>query len=367
MKKKALSHFAVFAALLLACGCAPKPAQPQYQKFQMQFFGTFDTIIQVIGYTEAEETFTGYGNYAETRFTELSHIFDRFYEYDGINNIKTINDNAGIAPVKVDPIILDVIDLCREWYDETGGQTNIAMGPVLSVWHDYMGLYSGDPENGKLPTEAELTANQNMSMDDIITDRAASTVYLAKPGMQLDTGAVAKGYCTQVVADELYAQGFKSFIISAGGNVVTADPPLDGVRSSWGIGIQDPFADVNDPQSPSRDVVFVTGESVVTSGDYQRYYVVDGKRVHHIIDPDTLHPADYYRGLTIVHEDSGLADLFSTALYCMDYEASRAFADKHGLKVMWIMPDGTVEYTAALLPQLRDLGGATAAISASPS
>ncbi|MEG1943265.1 MAG: FAD:protein FMN transferase, partial [Angelakisella sp.] len=134
----------------------------------------------------------------------------------------------------------------------------------------------------------------------------------------------------------------------------------DGVRSSWGIGIQDPFGDVNDPAAPSADVVFVTNESVVTSGDYQRYYVADGKRVHHIIDPDTLHPANYYRGLTIVNADSGLADLFSTALFCMDYPTSRAFADSHGLKVLWIMPDGTVSYTDNLLPQLRDRGGATA-------
>lgn len=363
MKKPFRTLSGLLAALLLVGGCSAKPAQPQYQKFQMQFFGTFDTIIQLVGYCETEQQFQEYADYAQQRFTQLSHTFDRFYEYDGVNNIKTVNDNAGIAPVKVDPIILDVIDLCRQWYTETDGQINIALGPVLSVWHDYMSLYSADPTGARLPSQAELTANQNLSMDDIVTDREQGTVFLAKPGMQLDTGAVAKGYCTQVVADELQERGFTSFLISAGGNVVAADPPLDGIRNSWGIGIQDPFADLNDPAAPSKDVVFVTGESVVTSGDYQRYYMVDGKRVHHIIDPDTLHPADYYRGLTIVHENSGLADLFSTALYCMDYPTSRAFADKHGLKVLWILPDGSVEYTAALLPQLRELGGATAAIT----
>ncbi|MEG1942374.1 MAG: FAD:protein FMN transferase, partial [Angelakisella sp.] len=271
MKKYFSALCSLFMAVLLTCGCAKAPDNMQYQKFQMQFFGTFDTIIQLIGYAKTEKEFTLQADYAQERFTSLSHTFDRFYEYEGINNIKTINDNAGIAPVKVDPIILDVIDLCRKWYNETDGQINIAMGPVLSVWHDYMSKYSENPDGACLPSEAELTANLNINMDDIITDREASTVFLAKAGMQLDTGAVAKGYCAQVVADELRARGFTSFIISAGGNVVTAAPPLDGVRSSWGIGIQDPFGDVNDPAAPSADVVFVTNESVVTSGDYQRY------------------------------------------------------------------------------------------------
>ncbi|MEG0853704.1 MAG: FAD:protein FMN transferase [Angelakisella sp.] len=363
MKKNFLSLCALLTALLLIGGCAQKPAEPQYQKYQMQFFGAFDTVIQLVGYTTTEQEFTEYADYTQKRFVELSHTFDRFYEYEGINNIRTVNLKAGIAPVKVDPIVLDVIDLCRQWYTETDGQINIAMGSVLSVWHDYMELYADDPQGAKLPSTEELnSAAKHMNMDDIITDREAGTVYLAEKGMVLDTGAVAKGYCAQVVADELYALGFTSFIISAGGNVVTADPPLDGIRKSWGIGIQDPFADVNDPNSPSTEVMFVTGESVVTSGDYQRFYMVGDKRIHHIIDPDTLMPADYYRGLTIVHEDSGMADLFSTSLFCMDYPTSRAFAEKHGLKVLWILPDGSVEYTDNLLPQLRDRGGATAAI-----
>lgn len=348
-------------AVLLLSGCS-RQAAPVYTKYQAQFFGAFDTVIQLVGYTETRDEFDLYADYAETRFVELSHLFDRFYRYDGVNNIKSVNDNAGRAPVRVDPLIIELIELCQEWYTETDGQTDPAMGAVLEVWHSYMNTYSGSTNGAKIPTAQELEAAVNASMDDVVVDKEKSTVYLAKEGMLLDLGAAAKGYAAQLVADELYQNGLTSFIISAGGNVVAKDAPLDGVRNSWGIGIQDPFADVNDPNSTSIDVVFVTNESVVTSGDYQRYYMVDDKRMHHIIDPDTLMPADFYRGITVVHPDSGVADILSTALFCMDYETSRTFADEHNLKVMWILPDGQVEYTDELNLQLRDRGGATSTI-----
>ena len=167
---------------------------------------------------------------------------------------------------------------------------------------------------------------------------------------------MAKGYAAQVVADELYADGLTSFLISAGGNVVAKDAPKDGARGSWGIGIQDPFADPDDPNSTSLDVVFVT------SGDYQRYYVVDGKPYHHIIDPATLMPAAYYRSVTVVCADSGEADYASTCLFTLPYEASRAMAEKLGWKALWVFSDGSIEYTDSLLPQLRDRGGATDAL-----
>lgn len=363
MKKIPKALLAVLTATLMLSGCAGSDKPPVYDKYQMQFFGAFDTIIQIVGYAPSQKEFESHAEFAQKRFTELSQTFDRFSRYDGVNNIKSVNDNAGLAPVKVEPIVIELVELCREWYDTSGGQINIAMGPVLSVWHDYMALYSGDPENGKIPTREELeTAAAEVSLDDVITDSEKSTLYLTKPGMMLDLGAAAKGYAAELVADELYERGFTSFLISAGGNVVSRGTPMDGVRNSWGVGIQDPFANAADPGSTSLDVVFVSGESVVTSGDYQRFYVADGQRMHHIIDPDTLMPANYYRSLSIVHEDSGIADILSTSLFCMDYQTGRAFADEHGIKALWVFPDGRVEYTQSLLPQLRDRGNATSAI-----
>jgi len=242
------------------------------------------------------------------------------------------------------------------------------MGPVLEIWHQYRDQYSGQAlaadAAGALPSMEVLDdANHFSNLDKVIIDREKGTVFLEDKKMALDVGAVAKGYAAQLVADEIYEAGFRSFTISAGGNVITKDPPLDGVRNSWGIGIQDPFADLNKPDSQSLDVALVANRCVVTSGDYRQFYTVGDQLIHHIIDPATLWPANQYRALTVVCEDSGLGDFLSTCLFVMDYDEGRALAEELGVGVLWVFPDGRVEVNDILLPLLRDRGGATNAIT----
>ncbi len=352
----------IVLAVLSACG--GDTPQTEYHKYTTQFYDTFDTVVQITGYTETQEEFEGYAEAIHSRFQELNQLYDRFYEYSGVNNIRTINLNAGVAPVAVEEEILDMLELAKELCEKSGGKVNIAMGPVLEIWHSYMTTYSGTTAPADaVPSQEELEAAALYAdLDKVIIDREAGTVFLAEPGMALDVGAVAKGYAAQLVADEIYEAGFHSFLISAGGNVVAKDPPLDGIRNSWGIGIQDPFADPSDPEGSNLDVVFVENQCVVTSGDYQRYYMAGDRRIHHIVDSTTLQPADHFRSLTVVTQDSGLADFLSTCLFVMDYEEGRALAEEMGVKALWVFPDGTVEYTDDLLPLLRDRGGATAAI-----
>lgn len=363
MKKRILKPLAAALALLMLCACGGASSQQsEYTKYVTQFYDTFDTVVQVVGYAQSQEEFDGWAEKIHARFVELNDLYDRFYEHSGINNVATINKNAGVAPVEVAPELLGLVQFGLEWGEKTDEQINIALGPVLSVWHDYMETYAGRTD-GEVPELSELEEKLPLcDPADITVDEANSTVYLEKPGMMLDVGAVAKGYAAEIVADEIYEAGFHSFIISAGGNVVTRDGPLDGVRTAWGIGIQDPAADPDDPNAASVDVLFVKNTSVVTSGDYQRYYFAGDRRIHHIIDPDTLQPADYYRSVTVVTEDSGMADCLSTALFCMDYERSRALAEKLDIGAVWVFADGTVEYTENLLPILRDRGGATNSI-----
>ncbi|MBR5226138.1 MAG: FAD:protein FMN transferase, partial [Clostridia bacterium] len=180
----------------------------------------------------------------------------------------------------------------------------------------------------------------------------------ADPDMQLDVGAVAKGYAVEVVSQLLLSGDMSSFILSGGGNVRTGNPPKDG-RSAWGIGIQDPDGAV----FGTGDIVetfFLSGMSVVTSGDYQRYYTVDGKNYHHLIDPDTLMPGAHFRAVSILTEDSGLADLLSTAAFLMPYEESRAFIESmDGVEALWILPDGSITMTDGAFVRSRT-GGASA-------
>ena len=343
------------------------PADTEYTRYTTQFYDTFDTIIQITGYTKTMEEFEGYAETIHQRFAQLSRLYDRFYEYSGVNNVRTINKQAGIAPVEVAPELLEMLSFAKDWCQRTGGTVNIAMGPVLEIWHEYRDRYSGQALTEGFPDalpdrEALEEANRFSDLDKVIIDKEKSTVFLEEKGMALDVGAVAKGNAAQLVADEIYEAGFRSFIISAGGNVVTKDPPLDGVRSSWGIGIQDPFADLNDPNSASLDVAFVENQSVVTSGDYRQFYTVGDQYIHHIIDPATLWPSNRYRALTVIGEDSGAGDFLSTCLFVMEYDEGRALAEELGVKVLWVFPDGTVECTDSLLPLLLERGGATNAL-----
>ena len=129
--------------------------------------------------------------------------------YEGINNIKTINDNAGIKPVKVDKRIIDLIKFSKDMYEKTNGKTNIAFGAVLSIWHEYRTIGIEDPANAALPSEEELRiASEHTNIEDIVIDEEHSTVFLSDPLMRLDVGAVAKGYATEQVSNCLLYTSF---------------------------------------------------------------------------------------------------------------------------------------------------------------
>lgn len=333
-----------------------------YTKFSESFFGAFDTLTTVVVYAKDEVEFRKYYDLAEARFRELHKLYDIYNDYPGIANVKTINDDAGVRPVQVDPRIIDLIEFARDWHDRTGGQANIAMGAVLRIWHDYREQGRDFPEEAKLPPMEDLReAAKHTDLRQVVVDRKQSTVYLADPLMSLDVGAVAKGYATELVAKALIEAGMVSGMVSAGGNVRAVGAPLDGIRGRWGVGIQDPDESVISDQA-LLDVVFVNDSSVVSSGDYERYYIVDDMVLHHLIDPATLMPATHYRAITVVTQDSGVADFLSTALYLLPYdESSQLAAALPGVEAYWVMPDREVRVTDGLAPLLRS-NGATGGI-----
>jgi thiamine biosynthesis lipoprotein len=362
MKRKLLlllMGFVMITATIM--GCAQKP---QYSKYRSEFMDTFDTDVIVMAYAQSDAQFNELSNIVHDEFLKMHQLCDIYHDYDGINNIKTINDNAGVKPVKVDSHIIELIKLSKEWYKKTDGVVNIAMGAVLSIWHDYREAGIDDPDSAKLPPVADLeAANKHTNIDNVIVDEAASTVYLSDPDMSLDVGAVAKGYATEVVADLLTDKGYNSVLISAGGNIRALGTPLDGVRKKWGVGIKNPDSPLagSTDESNLLDVAFVTNMSVVSSGVYERFYTVDGKQYHHLIDPVTLMPGNYYKAVTVVTQNSGIADLLSTALFLKSPDDALSFAEAlDGVEAIWVMPDDTLMMTSGMKAMLRDLGGATA-------
>lgn len=355
MKRNISILLIIILSISLLIGCESKD---NYEKHSANFFDTFDTVIQVVAYTEDEAEFNSYMEKINSRFMELHKLYDIYNSYEGINNVRTINENAGIKPVKVDKEIIDMILFSKEWYEKAGSETNIAMGPVVEIWNKYRDIAEDDPSEAKLPPMEDLEkANEYTDIEKVIVDVDNSTVYLEEAGMKLDVGAVAKGYATELVALEIEKEGLTSAIISAGGNIRTIGKPMDNKRERWGIGIQNPDKSIIQTDSNVLDVVFINDASVVSSGDYQRYYMVDDQIIHHLIDPKTLMPGDYYRAVTIVTPDSGVADFLSTSIFLLPFEESFQLVESlEEVEALWVMKDGTIESTEGMKKILRSEG-----------
>lgn len=353
MKKRFLYVLIFALSLSFLSGCSQNP----YKRYEASFFDTFDTLTQVIVYAESEEEFEKSMEQIHGRFLELHKLFDKYKNYEGINNIKTINDKAGIEPVEVEREIIDLILFSKEWYYKAGKETNIAMGPLVNIWSSYSDRAEESPEDPAIPSRQELEkAAEHTDIEKIIVDEENSTVFLQDAKMVIDVGAVAKGYAVELVAGEIEEAGIESALISAGGNIRAVGKPLEVGKERWGIGIQNPDTDLIEGGNV-LETLFIKDYSVVSSGDYQRYFEVDGERYHHIIDPNTLMPGDHYRAITIVTGDSGLADFLSTSAFLLPFDKSKKLIESlEDTEALWVMNDGKIETTAGMEEMMLSKG-----------
>ena len=343
-KRFAAALLAGVLCLSLLAGCAPK--KKELTRYTTVFYDVFDTVTQVIAYCENEEEFSAQMSALHADLAAYNQLYDIYNDYPGVTNVKTINDNAGKAPVEVDERILSMLELADRMYQTTNGKLNIAMGSVLGIWHDYReaaAVNETDADN-RLPSTEELeAAAQHCDINNIIIDEDAKTVYLADPEMSLDVGSVGKGYAVEMVCQAAEARGLTSALVSVGGNLRAIGTKPDG--SQWTGGVENPWnaSDVYTAGSMLGDPINMSDMALVTSGDYQRYYVVDGTRYHHLIDPDTLFPATYFNGVTVLCSDSGLADCLTTGLFCQPLEDGLKIVESlDGVEAMWCTPDQQV-------------------------
>lgn len=309
----------------------------------------FNTFSAVYTYGDKDDAaIEKYKSIAEEELKCYHELFDIYYEYAGVNNIKTINRNAGKSPIKVDGKLVEFLQYCKELYTLTNGKTNIMLGSVLGIWHDARDEASADfgyLSSEKLPTEQELSlAAEHTSIDLLVINEEDSTVYISDPKASIDVGAIAKGYTVDKIVNRLKSEGANSVALNIGGNIRTIG--LKPGDKPWVTGITNPDKDA---ENSIKCKVEMGDCSLVTSGDYERYFYVGDKKYHHIIDPDTLMPAEYFASISIVTKDSGFADALSTALFCMSYEEGIDFVKSlEGVDVIWIFKDGRLEHTEGI-------------------
>ena len=335
----------MFAVTLLSCFVSCRGTAPQ-TKTVFEFFDTSGTITSYAN--DSEKEFDANCDAVFSLLEEYHKLFDIYHEYSGINNLCTVNKNAGISPVRVDQKLIDFLEYAMNICKSCGMETNIAMGAVLRLWHDARTAAS-DGKESYVPSKDELeAASEHTSIDNIIIDRKNMTVYIADPLASIDVGAIGKGYAVMMAAELLRDRGASGYVVDIGGNICAIGKKPDG--NGWITGITNP-----DGSAEFAARIEISDVSCVTSGDYERFYTVDGVRYHHIIDKDTLAPSTYFSSVSVVCEDSALADALSTALFCMSYsDGMDLVSEFDNVEVLWIYPDGQMEMTDGFKNMLLD-------------
>ena len=338
MKQRILSLLLIVALLPIASSLTA--CEKGKNKYSAYSFDYFDTATTITGYETSKERFDEVADAILASLGEYHRLFTIYNRYDGLENLTTVNDlvDGEHRVVKVDGRIIDMLLYAKDMYTRTNGRVNIAMGSVLSIWHNYREAGLSEPIDAALPPMEKLTeAAGHTNIDNLIIDEANSTVYLSDSAMRLDVGAIAKGYAVEMVARELEAKGIDGYVINVGGNVRTVGTRGDG--QPWVAGVTNP-----DTDSETAYIAYLnlSGEALVTSGSYQRYYIVNGKSYHHIIDPETLMPAEGYLSVSVLANSSADGDALSTALFCMSLEEGIGLVESlEGVEAFWVLTDGS--------------------------
>jgi thiamine biosynthesis lipoprotein len=291
----------------------PAPAPARKQHFQAQSMGTVvDVTLWTHDASDAQAA-------AEAVFAEFRRIDALMSNWVDSSDVSRINAAAGGKPVVVSDETIKVIGVAQSVARRTGGAFDITVGA-------YRGLWKFDQDlDGTLPAPADVAARKKLTgWRDVVVDARRKTVRLRRKGMSITLGGIAKGYTVDRGVAILRARGMNDFILQAGGDLF-----VSGTKggSRWRVGIRDPRG--------AREATFALTEledrTFSTSGDYERGFVKDGVRYHHILDPKTGQPARLSRSVTVIAKDATTADTWSTALFVLGPE--------RGLKVLKKVPD----------------------------
>lgn len=298
------------------------------ETYEKYYYTYFDTVSLVKSYSNDDEnTFNDKCDKIEALLNTYHNYLDTFQDHD-INGLYKLNEYAGIKEIKIDKVLFDFLKYGKEIYYLTSGKTNIMMGSLTSIWKKAI-------NNQELPNDDELKkASEHIDIESLVLDEDNLTAYISDKEALIDVGSISKGYvCNKIKELDLDLNGYS---ISLGGNVLLIGEKYDG--SLYKVGIKDPFKD-----NSILEKFELSDTSLVTSGNYERYFIKDGIKYHHIIDPNTLYPSMRYASVTIIYPDSALCDGLSTALFSMSVEDGEKILEKYdGIKAIWVDLEGNV-------------------------
>lgn len=261
----------------------------------------------------------------------LKELEDKLSLYIDGSDIDKINKNAGIAPVKVDSLTFNLIELAKDYSKKSEGSFDVTIAPLTKLW-EITGEHPTVPQKEQIKAATDL-----IDYNKIILDNQSSTIMLAEKGMEIDLGGIAKGYiCGDIEAiyDKL---DIKTALVSIGGNIIAYK--YKSKNTPYTLGIRDPLGMPNDIIGKLKAVNTI----VATSGGYERFFVKDNVTYHHILDTKTGYPANNgLLSVTVVSEDGALADFLSTTLFIAGKENINQFINHNKFSIIAIDIDKNV-------------------------
>ena len=324
---------------LAGCGKQTEPEEPNISRTGFYF----DTVITITCYDTTDETILD-------RAFALAKFYDHLFSTERDDSDISLINAAVSDTVTVDPETAALLSIGKEYYEKTDGRFALTIGALSSLW----GLSSSDLSDFKIPSEGAVE-NALDTVDDSYLEIEGNDVTLLDPEARLDCGGIAKGYIADRIGTYLRVAGVKSAIINLGGNVLTIGSRPDG--KPFRVGIQEPFAETGTPIAS----LAISGQSLVTSGVYERYTTVGGELYHHILDTKTGYPVrNSLLSVTILSEHSVDGDALSTAVFSMGLEKGAAYVESlPGIEAVFVTSENKVLVTSGLtgLVEVYSSGG----------
>ncbi len=327
----------IFSFVIILTACTPKSTEPVIVEQDDFVLGT---VGKIRVYAENDKAGNAAIEKAYARIVAIENTMSTAIEGSDVYHI---NKNAGEAAVEVKDDTLSVIKKAIDYKELTNDVFNIAIGRLIELW----GI---GKDWQKVPTEEEILDAKN-HVDITQVEIKGNNVMLRDPDMLIDLGGIAKGYAVDEAARVLRENGITSAFVNMGGDVYALGSKPDG--TPWNVGIQD-------PEVGSSGIIAKVGlsdESIVTSGDYERYFIENGVRYHHIIDPETGAPTrNELVSVTILSKKSVDGDVLSTAVFIMGLEEGIRFIEgMEGIEAVLVTKDKKMYATSGAMDRVEIL------------
>ena len=316
-------------------------------RFEQTHVGLFDTAYTFVAYMPDKVSFDRIDAALYEQLLRYHQLFDIYNTYDGLTNLCTLNGSGG-APVTLDPDVIELLQFGLSVYDQTHGAVDITCGALSTLWNTYREVVNA-PENCVMALPSATEIGQALAKVDITAlSLSGDTAQLTRPGMTLDVGAIAKGYAARRALTFLRENGVTSAMLNLGGTVCTIGVKADS-GEPWSVGVTDP----TQPDTFGL-VLQLHDKSVATSGDYERYFEINGVRYCHILDTATGSPARTVRAVTVIADDAALADALSTALFVLPVSEGKTLVEETpNVEALWVTPDGETQYSSGCKAYIR--------------